>query len=150
MSFVLWANAANQQFSTQCGLSFDTIWPKTCVEGTCVVGDVGGVALADFVDALRDQIKTAQQSADPELPIEVGPITLEFTLTTRREGEGRAGVKFWVVDSGVSGKLGRESTQKVTMQLIPRSPDGQGPARVRDQEAPERRSGDPVRDLEPG
>ena len=43
---------------------------------------------------------------DPALPIEVGPITLEFTVTTRREGEGKAGVKFWVVDAGVSGKLG--------------------------------------------
>ncbi len=93
-----------------------------------------GVELADFVAALRDQIRIAQAGADPGLPIEVGPITLEFTVTTRREGEGKAGVKFWVVDAGVSGKLGHEATQKVTMQLTPRAPDGQGPARIRDRE----------------
>jgi hypothetical protein len=97
--------------------------------------DVAGVELADFVGALRDQIRQAQADADPNLPIEVGPITLEFTVTTRQEGEGKAGVKFWVVvEAGVSGKLGREATQKVTMQLIPRAPGGQGPARIRDRE----------------
>ena len=95
--------------------------------------EVAGVELAEFVDALRDQIKIAQADADPGLPIEVGPIMLEFTVTTRREGAGKAGVKFWVVDAGVSGKRGKESTQKVTMQLIPHAPDGQAPgARIRD------------------
>lgn len=117
--------------------------------------EVGGVELAEFVDALRDQIRIAQRGADPALPIEVGPITLEFTLTTRQEGEGKAGIKFWVVDAGVSGKLGREATQKVTMQLVPLAPDGHGPARVKDTEengGPGRaRSGSattPTRDLE--
>lgn len=62
-------------------------------------------------------------------------------MTTRREGEGKAGVKSWVVDAGVSGKLGREATQKVTIQLIPRGPGGQGPALVRDLE-------ERIRDLE--
>lgn len=38
---------------------------------------VAGVELADFVGALRDQIRQAQADADPNLPIEVGPTTLE-------------------------------------------------------------------------
>ena len=113
------------------------------------VDRVAGVELADFVAALRDQIRQAQADADPNLPIEVGPITLEFTVTTRREGEGKAGVKFWVVDAEVSGKLANESTQKVTMQLIPRAPDGQGPARIRDREsASAGGGGSPLRDIE--
>jgi NTP-dependent ternary system trypsin peptidase co-occuring protein len=114
-----------------------------------IVADLAGVELAEFVDALRDQIRTAQAGADPQLPIEVGPITLEFTLTTRREGEGKAGVKFWVVDAGVSGKLGHESSQKVTMQLLPRAPDGEGPARIRDRErVPAGAGGSALRDIE--
>jgi hypothetical protein len=111
--------------------------------------ELAGVELAEFVDALRDQIRLAQAGADPSLPIEVGPVTLEFTVTTRREGEGKAGVKFWVVDAGVSGRLGNESTQKVTMQLIPRAPDGQGPARIRDWEQDCSPAGDsPLTDIE--
>jgi Trypsin-co-occurring domain 2 len=91
------------------------------------------IPFADFVGALRAQLKLARGARDPDLPIEVGPVTVEFTLLTRQEGEGRAGIKFWVVDAGVSGKVGRESTQKVTMQLTPLDAAG-GPLRVRDEE----------------
>ncbi|WP_408995787.1 trypco2 family protein [Streptomyces europaeiscabiei] len=90
------------------------------------------VPLAEFVAALRTELRAAQADADPDLPIEVGPVTVEFTLLTRKEGEGKAGVRFWVVDAGVSGKVAAESTQKVTMQLAPLDPSGTRPARVRD------------------
>jgi hypothetical protein len=92
------------------------------------------VPLADFISALRDQLRAAHAERDPAFPIEVGPMSVEFTLLTRREGEGRAGVKFWVVDAGVSGKLAAESTQKVTLQLTPLDPGGGGKLRVSDQE----------------
>jgi hypothetical protein len=92
------------------------------------------VQLGDFVGALRDQLLLARMSEDPEMPIEVGPVTVEFTLLTRREGEGKAGVKFWVVDASVGGTLTSESTQKVTIQLQPLQPGGKGRARVRDRE----------------
>jgi Trypsin-co-occurring domain 2 len=101
-----------------------------------VSGDQAGVAFADFVAALRDQIRAAQVDADPGLPIEIGPVSVEFTLLTRREGEGKAGVRFWVVEAGVSGRMASESTQKVTMQLQPLGPGGEGRARVRDRERP--------------
>jgi Trypsin-co-occurring domain 2 len=87
------------------------------------------IPFADFVGALREQLKAARGARDPELPIEVGPVTVEFTLLTRQEGEGKAGIRFWVVDAGVAGKVGRESTQKVTMQLTPLDAAGK-PLRV--------------------
>jgi hypothetical protein len=101
--------------------------------GEGVVVKLQPIAFADFVGALREQLKQTRGAADPDLPIEVGPVTVEFTLLTRQEGEGRAGIRFWVVDAGVSGKVGRESTQKVTMQLTPLDAAG-GPLRVRDVE----------------
>jgi hypothetical protein len=91
------------------------------------------IPFADFVGTLREQLKAAWGARDPDLPIEVGPVTVEFTLLTRQEGEGKAGIRFWVVDAGVSGKVGRESTQKVTMQLTPLDAAG-GPLRVGDEE----------------
>jgi hypothetical protein len=93
------------------------------------------VPLADFVGALRAELRAAQREADPALPIEVGPVTVEFTVLTRKEGEGRAGVRFWVVDAGVGGQRATESTQKVTLQLTPLDSSGR-PARIRDTETP--------------
>ncbi|HEY6748799.1 MAG TPA: trypco2 family protein [Mycobacteriales bacterium] len=97
-------------------------------------GKSTGVPLADFVAALREEIKDARREADPEVPIELGPVTVEMTVLTRREGEGRAGLRFWVVEAAATGKLATESTQRLTMELIPRGPGGSGPARVRDRD----------------
>ena len=98
------------------------------------MADPDRIPLSDFVSALRTEIKNAQSGADPNLPIDIDSVTVEFTVLTRKEGEGKAGVRFWVVDAGISGKLASESTQKVTMSLTPLGPDGEGHARIRDVE----------------
>jgi hypothetical protein len=90
------------------------------------------IPLADFVAALRTEIKAAHSLADPDLPIELGPVHVEFTLLTRREASGRAGIRFWVVDAGATASRTSESTQQVTLELIPLGPGGIGRARVRD------------------
>jgi hypothetical protein len=90
------------------------------------VTDVPGIELADFVAGLRAQIREAQRDADPALPIEVGPVTVELTVMSRREGEGHLGVQFWVVDAGVSGSKATESTQRITIQLQPLAPGADG------------------------
>jgi hypothetical protein len=95
---------------------------------------VMAVPLADFVNALRSEILAAQADADSRVPIEIGPVTVEFTVLTRKEGEGKAGIRFWVVDAGVGVKIAGESTQKITMQLTPLDPSGTRSARVRDVE----------------
>lgn len=95
--------------------------------------DAHAVPLTDFVGALRAELRAAQLDADPDLPIEVGPVTIEFTVMTHKEGEGKAGIRFWVVDAGVGAKLATESTQKITMQLTPLGPSGRS-ARIRDVE----------------
>jgi hypothetical protein len=99
------------------------------------VNEVQGVPLAQFVAALRTELRAAQHEADPGLPIAVGPVTVEFTVLTKREGEGKAGLRFWVVEAGVTGKVAAESTQKVTLQT-PLDASGTRPARIRDVDQP--------------
>ena len=96
------------------------------------MNEIYGVPLADFVAALRAELREAQDDADPHLPIDVDQVTVEFTVLTKREGEGKAGLRFWVVEAGVTGKVAAESTQKVTLQLTPLDPSGTRPARIRD------------------
>jgi hypothetical protein len=51
-------------------------------------------------------------------------VTVEFTLMTRHEGGGKAGVRFWVVEAGASASVAGESTQKVTLALTPMTVSG--------------------------
>ena len=42
---------------------------------------------------------------------------LEFHVAVTKTGEGKAGVKFWVVELGGAGSYAREEIQKVTVTL---------------------------------
>lgn len=80
--------------------------------------------LADFIEALRAELRAAAMAKDPQLQFNVGPATVEFTLMTHREGGGKAGVRFWVVEAGASATVANESTQKVTLVLTPVTASG--------------------------
>ncbi len=84
-----------------------------------------GVPLADFIGALRSELRTAGLAKDPQLQFNVGPVTVEFTLMTHHEGGGKAGVRFWVVEAGASATMANESTQKVTLALAPVTASGE-------------------------
>jgi len=93
-----------------------------------------GLPLADFIGALRAELRTAALGKDPELQFNVGPVTVEFTLMTHHEGGGKAGIRFWVVEAGASATAGKESTQKVTLALTPVTASGE-PWQVADEVA---------------
>jgi hypothetical protein len=76
-----------------------------------------GLPLVDFIGALRAELRTAALAKDPQLQFNVGPVNVEFTLMTRHEGGGKAGIPFWVVEAGASASVASESTQKVTLAL---------------------------------
>lgn len=97
-----------------------------------MAGERAGVPLADFIGALRTELRAAALARDPELQFNVGPVTVEFTLMTHHEGGGKAGVRFWVVEAGASASVANESTQKVTLELTPVSASGE-PWRVADE-----------------
>ena len=90
-----------------------------------MVDEQAGLPLADFIGALRSELRAAALARDPELQFNVGPVTVEFTLMTQHEGGGRAGVRFWVVEASASAGITGGSTQKVTLELTPVSASGE-------------------------
>jgi len=83
-----------------------------------------GLPLANFIGALRAELRTAALAKDLQLQFNVGPVNVEFTLMTRHEGGGKAGIRFWVVEAGASANVVGESTQKVTLTLTPVTASG--------------------------
>ena len=84
-----------------------------------------GLPLADFIEALRVELRAAALAKDPQLQFNVGPVNVEFTLMTHHEGGGKAGIRFWVVEAGASASRASESTQKVTLVLTPVTASGE-------------------------
>ena len=83
------------------------------------------VALAEFVSGLREELRAAQAAREPGLQFAVGPVSVEFTVVTAREGGPEAKVRFWVVEAGGSAQWSREATQKVSLTLTPVDERGQ-------------------------
>ena len=77
------------------------------------------VRLAEWIQALRQEVQAAQQSAANQPVFVMGPLEVEIDVCTTREGTGRAGLHFWVVDGGTEGKRGTSATQRVRVTLTP-------------------------------
>jgi hypothetical protein len=77
------------------------------------------VPLAEFVAGLREELRIAQASRDPDLQFRVGPVTVDFTIVTQRDGGPEAKVRFWVVEAGGSARWSKEATQHVSLTLTP-------------------------------
>ncbi len=87
--------------------------------------------LAEFVQALRDEIvKAADAAGKEDIRFGVGPIDVEFQVVAKREGGPEGKIKFAVlgvgVEAGGSAKFASERTQKVKLSLKPVriAPDG--------------------------
>jgi NTP-dependent ternary system trypsin peptidase co-occuring protein len=92
----------------------------------------GRIPLAKWIGALRAELEHAQQEGGgQQLQFTVGPLELEFEMAVTHEAGGRAGIRFWVLDLGASGKRGGETTQRVKMTLEPKTTGGQ-PVSVQD------------------
>ena len=79
----------------------------------------GRVPIAEFISGLREELKVAEAERDPQLQFNVGPVTVEFTVVTGREGGPEGKVRFWVIEAGGSAKWSHSETQKVTLTLTP-------------------------------
>jgi Trypsin-co-occurring domain 2 len=89
-------------------------------------GTVAG--LADAVRALRAELNEAMAAGkDEPLQFEVGTVTMEFAVEITADAEAKGGVRFWVVELGATGSVGRTASHTVTLELTPRSASGQRP-----------------------
>ena len=55
-----------------------------------MANEPAGLPLADFIGALRAELRAAALAKDPQLQFNVCPVTVEFTLMTHHEGGGKA------------------------------------------------------------
>jgi hypothetical protein len=86
---------------------------------------MGPIGLREAVAALRADLSASiRDSAGEDLRFEVGEITLQLQVEVERVAEGRAGIRFWVVDVGGGGSRSTRSTHVVTVPLRPRTGTG--------------------------
>ena len=83
--------------------------------------------LAETVEALRAELaQAAAAGAAAGFQFPVAGVQLEVHVGVTKTGEGKAGVKFWVVELGGAGSYAREEIQTVTVTLgAPVDQDGE-------------------------
>ncbi|WP_089401951.1 trypco2 family protein [Geodermatophilus saharensis] len=81
--------------------------------------------IAEFISGLREELRAAEAERDPQLQFNVGPVTVEFTVVTGREGGPEGKVRFWVIEAGGAAKWSNSETQTVTLTLTPVDERGQ-------------------------
>ena len=79
-----------------------------------------GLPLADFIGALRAELRTAALAKDPQLQFNVGPVNVEFTLMTRHEGGGKGGDPFCGCRGRRFGERGRRVDAEGDARADPR------------------------------
>jgi hypothetical protein len=83
------------------------------------------IGLKEAIEVLRQELsESILAAADEELRFEVGQITVEMQLAVERKAEGKAGIKFWVLEFGGQGSHGTTETHKITIPLKPIGLDG--------------------------
>ncbi|GHF41632.1 trypco2 family protein [Streptomyces morookaense] len=88
------------------------------------------IALAELIGQLRTELTEAMHAGqDTDLRFEVGRVELELTVAVDKEAAPGAKVRFWVVELGAEAKRSSNTTQRITLELVPRSTDrpGQSP-----------------------
>ena len=83
------------------------------------------VYLADAIKNLRLQLQEAiEEGHDEKLHFDIKDLELELKCGVTREGGGKTGVKFWLIEAGAEGKMGKESSQTIKLKLSPEMNDG--------------------------
>jgi Trypsin-co-occurring domain 2 len=88
------------------------------------------IELGEFLGALRAELEKARaegvsaRERGSDVRFTVGEVTIEFTIAASREGQGQAGVKFYVFSLGGSVTASIETTQRVSLTLTPTRADG--------------------------
>jgi Trypsin-co-occurring domain 2 len=83
------------------------------------------VALSTALESLRSELEAAWNAGhDRRIRFRVSEVTLTVAAVARAEGSGSAKVRWWLVEAGVSGTSGSESSQTLTLTLTPSLHEG--------------------------
>jgi hypothetical protein len=85
---------------------------------------MSGIPLAEVIADLRDELARAMEEGEKhDVRFKPGPIEVELALEVRKEGSGRAGIKFWVVELGGDIKAANVQSHKIKLsrQLVDRA-----------------------------
>ena len=89
------------------------------------------LGLAETMEALRAELaQAAAAGAAAGFQFPVAGVQLEFHVGVTKAGEGKAGVRFYVVELGGSGSYAREEIQTVTVTLGAPVDDNGDPVKV--------------------
>lgn len=103
--------------------------PVSDEQGKNKSGQSGPVELSEAIEVVREQLIMAQErgrksgTADG-LTFVVGRVSVELSGEVKKTDGGSGGVKFWVVNADAKTDRSTGTSQKVTVELTPQSPDG--------------------------
>lgn len=78
------------------------------------------IDLTETIEALRDELRSAVLAGDDaDIQFPVTGVQVEFQVGVTKSADGKAGVKFWLVEFGGSAGYAAESVQKVVVSFGP-------------------------------
>ena len=77
------------------------------------------IGIAAAIEQLRAELTETLRQEDQPIQFITADIELELALIVRKEGSGKAGIKWLVVEVGAATKFGSESVHRVTLKLTP-------------------------------
>lgn len=85
--------------------------------------------LSEAIAVVREQLVAAQtvgrQAVEGQsLTFAVGKVSIEFAGEMKSAAGGSGGVKFWVVNVDAKGERSHGASHKLTVELVPQTPQG--------------------------
>ncbi len=81
---------------------------------------MAAIGLGDVIRALRAELESAIQEGEGRaVRFDASSVDLEFQVGVTRTGEGKVGIRFWVVELGGTASYAAESIQTVRLSLVP-------------------------------
>ena len=81
---------------------------------------MANIELSKMLGQLRKELlDTRWEGQDSDLKFLIEDIEIELQIATTQEGEGGAGIKFWILNADAKINLAETKTQKLKLKLKP-------------------------------
>jgi hypothetical protein len=93
------------------------------------------ITLADAIESLRTDLRTALLKAEPDIVFTPGPIELELIVTFANETSAGGGIKAYIFEASGNVKGSQESSHRVKLTLSATDEKG-GPLKLTSKDLP--------------